>query len=181
MKSTGMRSVVVRFIVIPYVCLQLCSAQDLTCNVTQVGGLTVYNITDGSHVSADCHYSWTNSNDVLAHPKDENGLVVRNEVSTLVTSECFNEIFNTQTCKPEETELTAGCIVNCSKIKVNEDKVKLEKQAMSPSMTAAVVIVPLLLVLVGIVLVLLIWHYREQIKGWCYSGSYSTTSSEEDV
>ncbi|CAK6968066.1 Hypothetical predicted protein [Scomber scombrus] len=168
MRGSERRNVLYLFIVIPY----LCSAQDLTCKVTQVGDLTVYDITDESQVSdTDCHCSWTNrSNYALEY-----------DVSTFRTSTCLNEIIHSRTCMPEGMERTVTCFVDCSKIKINEDKAKLEKQAMSPSMIAAVVIVPLVLVVVGIVLVLLIWHYREQIKGWCYSGSYSTTSHEEDV
>eukprot|EP00064_Thunnus_orientalis_P006042 superscaffoldBa00000612_g6056 len=162
-------------------CVQLCGAQDLTCTVTQVGDCTVYNISDVPRASAvNCHYSWTNeTKHVLANQIEETaGLVTRNSINVLITSECFDKITLTRSCISETTELTAFCTANCSvMMKINEDKTKVQKQAMSYTWIALVVAA---IVTLALVVFVLYCRFREK-RHWALKGMESDFTGKEVV
>ncbi|GLD74978.1 uncharacterized protein AKAME5_002631000 [Lates japonicus] len=79
------------------VCSQLYSAQNITCTVTQDADQTTYRVQHVEGFDNPDEYSWSNANGthpyVIAHHKERTDKCVKSkDISTLVTTKCFERI-----------------------------------------------------------------------------------------
>ncbi|KAG7226294.1 hypothetical protein INR49_003045, partial [Caranx melampygus] len=87
------------------------------CNVTVEDDQTIYRVPPVT--ASGCEQSWSNAtgsrHTVLAHHKGGRDDVVRsNNISTLITSQCFDHIIYKCKCFPEDVYHQVNCTTTCN-------------------------------------------------------------------
>ncbi|KAM9708322.1 uncharacterized protein ACNS7B_000684 [Menidia menidia] len=159
-----------------------CKAEQLTCDISQDGPRSTYNIRDPPQQFEKCDYSWSNSTDhSLANDVNRTGGPVRSSSHNhLNSSQCLGNISLSKNCwykNGSMVEFNANCIGHC--------KPEAAPQEGNGDPPVLVIVVGLLVSAVVIFAIIIL--YRRSRKKWTslrgktfFTKMYSLVSGVDD-